>query len=80
MDLTGLQPWFDGLDLRIPTYQEPLLKLLGVVDLTVIDYSSFEGANYIHDLNYPVSANLSGRFDLVIDGGTLEHIFNLPMA
>ena len=34
----------------------------------------------VHDLNTPSSADLFGRFDLLYDGGTLEHVFNFPVA
>jgi hypothetical protein len=45
-----------------------------------MDFSNYEGANIIHDLNLPVDESLHGSFDVVIDGGTLEHIFNFPVA
>jgi hypothetical protein len=32
---------------------------------------------YIHDLNNPVPAMLLDRFDLIIDGGTVEHVFSM---
>ena len=32
------------------------------------------------DLNYPIPDNLKERFDTVFDGGTLEHIYNFPVA
>jgi SAM-dependent methyltransferase len=48
--------------------------------VTSIDASSYEGADVIHDLNCPIPDKFIGRFDLVIDGGTLEHVFNYPQA
>src|SRR5262249_26462815 len=42
--------------------------------------SSFEGASVIHDINLPIPDELKGRFSVVIDGGTLEHVFNFPQA
>jgi hypothetical protein len=45
-----------------------------------LDYSSYEGADILHDLNQPVPANLKGRFDAVVEGGSLEHIFHFPIA
>ena len=45
-----------------------------------LDISEFEGANVIHDLNLPINELLAGTYDLIIDGGTLEHVFNLPIA
>lgn len=48
--------------------------------ISVIDYSSYQGADIIHDLNTPISDEFDNRYDVVIDGGTLEHIFNFPIA
>jgi hypothetical protein len=45
-----------------------------------MDYSSFEGADIVHDLNLPTPASLDEQFDAVIDGGTLEHVYNVPIA
>jgi hypothetical protein len=33
-----------------------------------------------HDLNKPIPDEWKGQYDLVIDGGTLEHVFNFPTA
>jgi SAM-dependent methyltransferase len=55
-------------------------KLLGVNDLTVLDCSSDEKADLIVDLNYQVPSALLNRFDLIIDGGTLEHVFDVKQA
>lgn len=57
-----------------------LREFLGVSSLTVLDYSNYEGANRIQDMNQPVPDDLVGQFDAVIDGGSLEHIFNFPVA
>jgi hypothetical protein len=59
---------------------EFLREVLGVHSLTILDYSSYEGASLLHDLNQPVPENLWGAFDAVIDAGTLEHVFNFPVA
>lgn len=48
--------------------------------VTSLDASKYEGAAVIHDLNKPVPDDLIEKFDLVVDGGTLEHVFNFPMA
>jgi hypothetical protein len=54
--------------------------MLGSEELVTIDISDFEGANYLHDLNEPIPPELNERFDAVCDFGTLEHIFNFPVA
>jgi len=45
-----------------------------------LDVSDYQGASIVHDLNEPVPEALADRFDLLIDGGSLEHIFNVRMA
>ena len=59
---------------------EPMLERLGAVAVDSIDAHAFEGANIIHDLNLPMPAELQDRYDVVFDGGTLEHVFNFPTA
>lgn len=45
-----------------------------------LDYSSYEGAQVIHDLNEPIPHELESYADLVIEAGTLEHIFRVSEA
>ena len=61
-------------------YSEPCFLSLGAKKVSSMDFSDFEGANFVQDLNKPVGADLKERFDLVYDGGTLEHVFNFPVA
>lgn len=61
-------------------YAEPVFKALGARTISSLDASSFEGAAFVHDLNQPLPPELHQRFDLVYDGGTLEHVFNYPQA
>ncbi len=67
-------------ELFTAVYADEFLRLLGARETTSVDRSDFEGATLLHDLNDPFPEALRGRFDLVIDGGTLEHIFNYPAA
>lgn len=57
-----------------------LRSFAGASAVTVMDYSAYEGATVIHDLNQPVPEALCGKFDAVIEGGSLEHVFNYPVA
>ena len=61
-------------------YADQFLRLLGAKEVISVDRSGFEGATLLHDLNEPFPEKLKGTFDLVIDGGTLEHIFDYPKA
>jgi hypothetical protein len=51
---------------------------LGYSAVQSIDVSSFEGADHIADLNFPISNDFAGRFALIYNGGTIEHIFDTP--
>ena len=53
-----------------------LLRLLGI-DMTVLDIREVRGDEIICDLNEPVPSELVNRFDIVLDGGTMEHCFNI---
>jgi hypothetical protein len=56
-----------------------LLKQIGFEKVSTLDYSRYEGASIQFDLNSPVlPAELQGRFDAVIDHGTIEHVFHIP--
>jgi len=60
-----------------------LFQLMGFQEVVTLDNSAYEGAGIVCDLNLPVPDELAaqmGRFDLVIDAGCLEHIFNAPQV
>lgn len=67
--------------LNIPVNQEVYAdKLLkehfNLLSLNSLDYSSFENADLIHDLNTPLE-NSKKQFDTIVDFGTSEHVFNV---
>jgi len=57
-----------------------LRQEFGASTVVSIDYSDYEGANIIHDMNYPISQETYSKFDTVIDAGSLEHVYNAPQA
>lgn len=61
-------------------YAEPFLKFLGAEDVVSLDANLYQGASVMHDLNLPIPEAMKGAFDVVVEGGTLEHIFNFPVA
>jgi len=61
-------------------YSDDFFSLLGVKEIVTIDVSDYEGAQIVHDMNRPIPDSLVSSFDLVLDGGTLEHIFDFPTA
>ncbi|MFK5996656.1 MAG: methyltransferase domain-containing protein [Rhodobacterales bacterium] len=61
-------------------YCENLMEKLGFGKMETMDFSDYEGASILHDLNKPVAKKLEKKFDFIFDGGTIEHVFNVPVA
>jgi hypothetical protein len=61
-------------------YAEPFFEALGAVKPQAMDNSAYEGAGLVHDLNQPIPPEWREQYDVVYDGGTLEHVFNFPVA
>lgn len=60
---------------------EALFAALGFDESVRIDFSDYEAAEEIVDLNAAETPpHLVGRFDVVLDSGTLEHVFHVPNA
>ena len=57
-------------------YADGFFEVAGIPKLDVLDISDYEGANVIQDLNSRIPASLQ-KYSLVIDIGTLEHVFNI---
>lgn len=64
----------------LPTYADELLLAMGADSVDSMDASGYEEATLTHDLNRATPADWNERFDLVFDGGTLEHVFDFPTA
>ena len=69
-----------GIPCEETIYADDLFRGLGAKSVDVMDASSYEGANLVHNLNEPVSRELVEKYDCVFDGGSLEHVFNFPVA
>lgn len=61
-------------------FAEPFFQALGVAKIDSLDFSDFESATVLHDLNQPLPKKLHRKYDLVFDGGTLEHVFDVKTA
>jgi hypothetical protein len=55
-------------------------SMLGFDEVCSCDAATIEKPDYHFDLSQPPPATLHNRFDVVFDGGTLEHIFDVPRA
>ena len=81
--LRGIHPdggsWLEGY--QFGEYADRFFReVIGVGSLATIDMSVYEGAIIVHDLNHPVPQELRESFDVVVEAGSLEHIFSFPTA
>lgn len=61
------------------TYE--FFRMFGLKEVCAVDYTDMDRANIIFNLNSAeLPEKLSDRFDYIIDGGTLEHVFDVPQA
>lgn len=61
--------------------QESFFRALGFNSSQSLDITPTEGADHIFDLNSGATPDeLRGKYDVVINGGTLEHVFHAPNA
>ena len=61
-------------------YVDGVLSYLGADHVDSIDASDYEDAAKVHDLNVPIPRELEEQYSVVVDGGTLEHVFDFPTA
>lgn len=75
--------------LKMPLFPDPYAPMLdkdffsslGFSEIHSLDYSDFEGASIPFDLNSGATPEkYKEAFDVIYDGGTIEHIFHLPNA
>ena len=61
-------------------YTEFLFEILGARNITAFDADTYQKANHVHDFNKPISNKFHNKYSCFFDGGSLEHIFNTPVA
>lgn len=71
---------WSALDSFHGAYAEPFFGALGAETVHSLDATDYEGAQRIHDLNQAIPADWHGQYDVVFDGGSLEHVFQFPQA
>lgn len=61
-------------------HAEPFFQALGADTVNSLDVTAYEGADRLHDLNQPVPVAWRETYEVVFDGGSLEHVFQFPTA
>lgn len=80
LELTTNIPAWRGTPQEKNISDVAFFRLLGANDVQALDFSDFEGAEIIFDLNKPVPDELTCRFEVILDSGTIEHIFDMRSA
>lgn len=58
--------------------EELLVNNFGSTTVDSIDFSDFEGASIVFDMNKSLEEKFHEKYETVFDIGSLEYIFNLP--
>ncbi|MBI3252521.1 MAG: methyltransferase domain-containing protein [Candidatus Omnitrophica bacterium] len=59
---------------------QTFFSALGFKTVHSLDVSDYEQSTHTLDLNLPVPEGLYGFYDVILDGGTLEHVFDQAAA
>ena len=59
---------------------ESFFRLFGNVTCDSLDHQKHEGSEILVDMNFELPKHLRGKYDICIDSGTCEHIFNIGQA
>lgn len=70
-----------GAGLNGPVFTDvELFRSLGFSCVNSIDISMHDCCDIQHDMNKPLTRFMKKDFDVVFNGGTLEHIYDVPQA
>ena len=61
-------------------FADPLFSAMGADQIVSLDASGYEDASVVFDLNGELPEHLQRRFTAVLDGGTIEHVFDVKQA
>lgn len=76
----GVRPATELVPSQKPLDDRTVFRSLGFQGVESVDFSDYERPTWTHDLNQPLPPQSHGLYDMVYDGGTLEHVFNAPEA
>lgn len=79
LDAHGLQVRAEDLK-QDDFFAERMFEGIGLGKVEALDYSDYQDAALVWDLNQPVPPEWHGQFGFIYDGGTLEHVFDIPQA
>ena len=77
----GYQCSHSGIsDIYKDNYADVFFEKLGATRVDSFDNSDYEHATCVHDMNNPINPEYHEKYSMLYDGGSLEHVFNFPVA
>ena len=79
----GVSPFFNLDEITQPDgFSEKFWSVLAGKEAHVdsFDYSDYEHATVLHDMNKPIPDQHKNKYSVVFDGGTLEHVYNYTVG
>jgi SAM-dependent methyltransferase len=73
--VTNIAAWEEGRRLGYTT-DRAVFQAISGLEVVALDNFGSEGAEVVHDLNLCLPGELKGKFGLIVDSGTAEHVFN----
>tara|TARA_X000001036_G_scaffold29393_1_gene24259 strand:- start:2 stop:811 length:810 start_codon:yes stop_codon:yes gene_type:complete len=65
----------------VPEIDSVIAAIFGnKVKVDTFDFTKYHGTEIIHDFNYPIPKKFNQKYDIVMDYGTTEHIFDYAQA
>ncbi len=71
---------FDNNSIGYELFSDHFFKTVFNSNCVSFDANGYEGANYIHDFNFSINDQFVDKYTTVFDGGSTEHIFDVPMV
>ena len=59
---------------------DAFLRALGARTIDSVDVSDYQDCSIVHDMNTPLPAACHRKYSAVLEGGTIEHVFNVAQA
>lgn len=72
---------YEEIKNKQPIDSYKLFEMFGISgEVHAVDFSGYENADIIFDLNNDLPESMREKYDYVINGGTLEHVFDVAKA
>lgn len=65
---------------KVDSHSEFIWKYFKCNKIESVDFSDYEKPTFTHDMNVKIDNKYHNTFDVIYDGWSTEHVFNVPIA